>query len=91
MQGLKNIPLTRSGLCQGRERDEPAAFVCSRLGSALLAGVFHKAVCMQRRFLLSAFLCGASLSSAVFFQAPTPLRVISHSSFDLPKPLLASF
>ncbi len=50
---------------------------------------------MQRRFLLSvtasALLSSALMGSAALAQSPTPLRVISHSSFDLPKELLASF
>lgn len=50
---------------------------------------------MQRRFLFSA-IASAVFSSvligpAALAQTPTPLRVISHSSFDLPKDLLAGF
>ena len=49
---------------------------------------------MQRRFFHSA-LVSAALSLAVVCSAwaagPTPLRVLTHSSFDLPKPLLAQF
>ncbi len=50
---------------------------------------------MQRRFLFSvtasALLSSALMGSAALAQSPTPLRVISHSSFDLPKELLAGF
>lgn len=49
---------------------------------------------MQRRFLFSA-LVSASLVCAgmapALAQAVTPLRVLTHGSFDLPKPLLAQF
>ncbi|MBT9553443.1 MAG: thiamine ABC transporter substrate-binding protein [Hydrogenophaga sp.] len=48
---------------------------------------------MQRR-LFSAALVSVSLavlSPAVMAQTPTPLRVLTHSSFDLPKELLAQF
>ena len=48
---------------------------------------------MQRRFLFSALLSLSSLSLAGLAQAqaPMPLRVLTHSSFDLPKELLAQF
>ena len=48
---------------------------------------------MQRRFLFSALLSLTSLSLAGLAQAqaPMPLRVLTHSSFDLPKELLAQF
>jgi thiamine transport system substrate-binding protein len=46
---------------------------------------------MQRRFLFPALLSFALIGPAALAQTPTPLRVISHSSFDLPKELLASF
>ena len=46
---------------------------------------------MQRRFLFSAFLSLALVGPAALAQTPTPLRVITHSSFDLPKELLAGF
>ena len=48
---------------------------------------------MQRRFLFSAFLSLTSLALAGLAQAqaPMPLRVLTHSSFDLPKELLAQF
>lgn len=42
---------------------------------------------MQRRFLFSLVLAGAAGLAA----AQTPLRVITHESFDLPAPLLAQF
>ena len=48
---------------------------------------------MQRR-LFSAALVSVSLvalSPALMAQTPTPLRVLTHSSFDLPKELLAQF
>jgi thiamine transport system substrate-binding protein len=58
-------------------------------------GRFFKAeFTMQRRFLFSA-LVSASLVCAgmapALAQAVTPLRVLTHGSFDLPKPLLAQF
>ncbi|MCB2016340.1 MAG: thiamine ABC transporter substrate-binding protein, partial [Hydrogenophaga sp.] len=48
---------------------------------------------MQRRILVSALLSLSSLGFAGFAHAltPTPLRVLTHSSFDLPKELLAQF
>lgn len=48
---------------------------------------------MQRRFLFSALLSLVPLSLAglAHAQAPMPLRVLTHSSFDLPKELLAQF
>ena len=46
---------------------------------------------MQRRFLLSVLLLPALIGTSAVAQTPTPLRVISHSSFDLPKELLAGF
>lgn len=48
---------------------------------------------MQRRFLFSALLSLTTLSMADLAQAqaPVPLRVLTHSSFDLPKELLAQF
>ena len=48
---------------------------------------------MQRRFLFSALLSLTTLSLAGLAQAqaPMPLRVLTHSSFDLPKELLAQF
>jgi thiamine transport system substrate-binding protein len=45
---------------------------------------------MQRRFLISLVLaCSAGVSG--FAAAQTPLRVLTHDSFDLPAPLLAQF
>jgi thiamine transport system substrate-binding protein len=59
------------------------------------AGVFRKAVFMQRRFLFSvALLLATALvlsTSMALAQTPTPLRLLTHSSFDLPKELLAGF
>lgn len=48
---------------------------------------------MQRRFLFSAIfsLTSLSLAGIAQAQAPMPLRVLTHSSFDLPKELLAQF
>lgn len=46
---------------------------------------------MQRRLILSAALLSSLLSLAPLAQAATPLRVLTHSSFDLPKELLAQF
>lgn len=48
---------------------------------------------MQRRFLFPALisLAGLSLPLASQAAAPTPLRVLTHSSFDLPKDQLAQF
>ena len=48
---------------------------------------------MQRRFLFSALVSLTTLSFAglAHAQAPVPLRVLTHSSFDLPKELLAQF
>lgn len=48
---------------------------------------------MQRRIFSAALVSVslAALSPAVMAQTPTPLRVLTHSSFDLPKELLARF
>jgi thiamine transport system substrate-binding protein len=48
---------------------------------------------MQRRFLFSALFSLTTLSMAgqAQAQAPMPLRVLTHSSFDLPKEVLAQF
>jgi hypothetical protein len=48
---------------------------------------------MQRRFLFSALLSltRCPLAGLAQAQAPMPLRVLTHSSFDLPKELLAQF
>lgn len=46
---------------------------------------------MQRRFFFSVALALSFSTSVALAQAPTPLRLLSHSSFDLPKELLAGF
>jgi thiamine transport system substrate-binding protein len=48
---------------------------------------------MQRRFLFPVLmsLAGAALAPAALAQAPVTLRVLTHSSFDLPKEQLARF
>lgn len=48
---------------------------------------------MQRRFLFSALtsLSLAALAPAIWAAEPLPLRVLVHSSFDLPKELLTQF
>jgi thiamine transport system substrate-binding protein len=48
---------------------------------------------MQRRIFSSVLvsLAAASFAAPVFAQTATPLRVLTHSSFDLPKELLAQF
>jgi thiamine transport system substrate-binding protein len=48
---------------------------------------------MQRRIFSLALvsLAAASFAAPVFAQATAPLRVLTHSSFDLPKELLAQF
>jgi thiamine transport system substrate-binding protein len=48
---------------------------------------------MQRRIFSSALFsfAAAAFAASAFAQAPVPLRVLTHSSFDLPKDLLAQF
>ncbi len=46
---------------------------------------------MQRRIFSCALISLAAASFGSFAHTPTPLRVLTHSSFDLPKELLAQF
>jgi thiamine transport system substrate-binding protein len=46
---------------------------------------------MQRRFFSASLLSLAVLAAPVLAADPVVLRVLTHSSFDLPKPLLAQF
>lgn len=95
MQEPRNTPSPDLGCASVGSVMSRARLTCSRPGPTLLAGVFHKAVSLQRRFLLSAALLLAPALShcttTTLAQTPTQLRLLTHSSFDLPKELLAGF